>query len=265
VAGGTWTFRERLHMSFAVRRRGVASGLFLLVSRRQQSVSLDFQLRRGRVLDAAVLSDWCITRKSVRIEAAAKEKRPIEFKSSSSLVQREHVESSSKASSASKLRPNQLERFSLASFSSVCKNHESTPTDSNQLLTTLNQEFRRPEVTGDVPSVFEVAHWLEQENASNVVVLDVSEKASFTDTFIIATGLTINHVIHLADTVQHRLVEKEVAVEGEDPFIEGRESDDWMVIDLGSYVIHIMTPDAREKYDLEGLWMGAGDASGHPQ
>ncbi len=36
--------------------------------------------------------------------------------------------------------------------------------------------------------------------------------------------------------------------------LEGEGSDEWKLIDLGDYVVHIFTPDARERYDLEGLW-----------
>jgi ribosome-associated protein len=99
--------------------------------------------------------------------------------------------------------------------------------------------------------------WLEKESASNVVVLDISDKATFVDNFIVATGMTLNHVRHLADTMQKRLRERGVFVEGAEPFIEGRDSDDWMLLDLGRFVIHIMTPDGRERYQLENLWAGS--------
>ncbi|KAF6002185.1 mitochondrial assembly of ribosomal large subunit 1 [Cyanidiococcus yangmingshanensis] len=169
------------------------------------------------------------------------------------------LSSVSKGSVVLRLRPQRSHWTAHAAFSSAARKFEDLSVDSGELQLVGPEKVPLPEVRGDLPSVPEVAHWLEEEQALNVVVLDVSEKASFTDTFIIATGFTTNHIIHMADSIQRRLVERNVTVEGEDPFIEGRESDDWMLIDLGSYIVHIMTPAARERYDLEGLWQGVDD------
>lgn len=44
------------------------------------------------------------------------------------------------------------------------------------------------------------------------------------------------------------------------PSIEGqKEGSDWLLVDAGPYIIHLFTPDAREQYDLEGLWANVPD------
>ncbi|KAK4534225.1 hypothetical protein CDCA_CDCA01G0250 [Cyanidium caldarium] len=111
-----------------------------------------------------------------------------------------------------------------------------------------------PQLGGRIPPAQEIARWLESENARHVVVLDISARANFTDTFVIATAMTTGHAYRLADVVRKALMERDVTVNGEEPYIEGRETGEWMLIDVGATVVHIMVPWARERYDLERLW-----------
>ena len=111
-----------------------------------------------------------------------------------------------------------------------------------------------PQLGGRIPPAQEIARWLELENARHVVVLDISARANFTDTFVIATAMTTGHAYRLADVVRKALMERDVTVNGEEPYIEGRETGEWMLIDVGATVVHIMVPWARERYDLERLW-----------
>jgi len=84
----------------------------------------------------------------------------------------------------------------------------------------------------------------------NIFVLDVREISSLTNYFLIAEGNVERHVKSLA---------REVVATAEDlgfpPFhIEGGETGDWMVIDLGSIIVHLFGPELRQKYALEELW-----------
>ncbi len=91
---------------------------------------------------------------------------------------------------------------------------------------------------------------LEDLKAQNVTVLDVSERSSVTDTMVIATGTSSRHAQALADNVSEK-----AKAAGQMPLgSEGRGNSDWVLIDLGDVVVHVMTAQAREYYDLEGLW-----------
>jgi ribosome-associated protein len=91
---------------------------------------------------------------------------------------------------------------------------------------------------------------LESLKAENVVVLDVRKFASFTDYMIFASGNSTRHVSAIADAVV------ETAKSAGRPAIgvEGEDVGEWVLVDLGDAVVHIMLPDVRNYYELEKLW-----------
>jgi len=91
---------------------------------------------------------------------------------------------------------------------------------------------------------------LESLKAENVVVLDVRKLASFTDYMIFASGNSTRHVSAIADAVV------ETAKSAGRPAIgvEGEDIGEWVLVDLGDAVVHIMLPDVRNYYELEKLW-----------
>ncbi|KAJ3339374.1 hypothetical protein HDU83_007659 [Entophlyctis luteolus] len=105
-------------------------------------------------------------------------------------------------------------------------------------------------------SVNQVVKKLEMERGKNITVLDVSSKCEWTDTIVIVEGKGKKQIFGLIDGVR-RMAKKFV---GRDPnlastlVIEGQQTEDWMVLDLGRIIVHSMTAEAREFYDLEGLW-----------
>jgi len=91
---------------------------------------------------------------------------------------------------------------------------------------------------------------LEDLKAVNIAVLDVSERASFTDTMIFASGNSNRHVSSIAGSV----VEAAKAA-GMPPLgVEGEDVGEWVLVDLGDAIVHVMLPATREFYDLEKLW-----------
>ncbi len=91
---------------------------------------------------------------------------------------------------------------------------------------------------------------LEDLKARDIVLLDVRGKCSVTDYMIVASGSSNRHVKAVADNV---LMEAKKA--GVTPLgVEGLESAEWALVDLGDVVVHVMQPQARELYDLERLW-----------
>jgi ribosome-associated protein len=91
---------------------------------------------------------------------------------------------------------------------------------------------------------------LDSMKAQDVVTLDVTSLSEVMDDLIIATGTSNRHVKSLAGNVVDELKKQGVEPIG----VEGMDSSDWVLVDYGSAVIHVMLPQTREFYDLEKLW-----------
>jgi ribosome-associated protein len=95
-----------------------------------------------------------------------------------------------------------------------------------------------------------VVEALEDIKGRDIVVLNVVKLTSLFDRVIIATGDSTRQVKAMADNVQLKLREKGAKVNG----IEGQQSGEWVLIDLGTVVVHVMLPTVRAHYNLEELW-----------
>ncbi|MGN8904090.1 MULTISPECIES: ribosome silencing factor [unclassified Collinsella] len=92
------------------------------------------------------------------------------------------------------------------------------------------------------------------KKGEDVQVLDLTELSDVCDYFVLVTGTNNRQVDSIVDEIEEKVAE----ACGEHPFsIEGREQKTWMLMDYGSVVVHVFTPEAREFYRLEKLW---GDA-----
>ena len=91
---------------------------------------------------------------------------------------------------------------------------------------------------------------LEDLKAEDITVLDVRDKTTVTDWLVIATGSSSRHVKSVANNV---VVEAKNA--GETPLgSEGEVEGEWVLVDLGDVIVHIMQRQVRDYYDLESLW-----------
>lgn len=93
---------------------------------------------------------------------------------------------------------------------------------------------------------------LDEQKAKDVVLLDIAARSGFADYFVIAGALSHGHLKGLL-----RSVDEFLASEG----IHGRgskrgplEDENWLLIDCGNFIIHLMNDQAREFYALEKLW-----------
>ena len=86
--------------------------------------------------------------------------------------------------------------------------------------------------------------------ALDPVVINVSELTDVTDKLIIASGTSNTHVRALAENVCSKTKELGVKPLG----VEGKESGDWVLVDFGDLVVHVMLPATREFYSLEKFW-----------
>ena len=97
----------------------------------------------------------------------------------------------------------------------------------------------------------QVVKILEDMKAHDVKALDVRQLTDVTDIMVIASGTSVRHVKSMAYRVRDEAREKT----GVRPIgVEGEDQGDWVLIDLGDVVVHIMRPETREFYDLERLW-----------
>ena len=91
---------------------------------------------------------------------------------------------------------------------------------------------------------------LQDMKAVDVVVLDVKEKSTIADYMIVASGTSARHVKAVANGV---VVAAKKA--GHTPLgIEGDKEGEWVLVDLGDVIVHVMMPAVRDFYQLEKLW-----------
>jgi len=92
---------------------------------------------------------------------------------------------------------------------------------------------------------------MQEHNGQDVSVLDLRGVNNWTDFFVITTVTSRTHMDGLERHIKDFCHEKDIDIMGSSK----KDTDDkWRLIDLGSLVIHLMTPDAREFYDLDRLW-----------
>ncbi len=91
---------------------------------------------------------------------------------------------------------------------------------------------------------------LDERKGQYITTLDVRGKTSFTDYMVLVTGTSDRHLKSLCDYVSEKLKENGVRPLG----IEGDLGSDWVLLDLGDVIVHAMTAQAREFYQLEKLW-----------
>ena len=93
---------------------------------------------------------------------------------------------------------------------------------------------------------------LDDAKAQNIVVLDVRKLSSIADYMVIATGTSTRHVSAVADNLIDALKKEGVRAWG----IEGQDTGEWVLVDFGDVIVHIMQAETRDFYQLEKLWSG---------
>jgi ribosome-associated protein len=94
---------------------------------------------------------------------------------------------------------------------------------------------------------------LENLKAKDIAVVDVSDRTSVTDFMVIASGTSNRHVRSIAEQV----VTESKAQGIRPPNVEGGANSDWVLVDMGDVVVHVMLPATREFYDIERFWRDA--------
>jgi len=103
-----------------------------------------------------------------------------------------------------------------------------------------------------VELITKIAQALEDKKAENVVALDLRKVSDSLDYFVIATGTSQPHLQALQYHVQEKLRDEDIRPDA----VEGPSSR-WWLLSYGPVLVHIMSPEARDYYDLEGFWADA--------
>ena len=91
---------------------------------------------------------------------------------------------------------------------------------------------------------------LDNNKAKNITSINLKNKSYIADYMIIASGTSSRHLQALSEILVAEL--KKIGLE--ECRIEGRESNDWKLVDANDIIIHIFHPEKREFYDLEKMW-----------
>ena len=91
---------------------------------------------------------------------------------------------------------------------------------------------------------------LDNNKAHNITSIDLKNKSYIADFMIVASGTSSRHLQSLSEILISEL--KKLGIE--DCRIEGKESNDWKLVDAHDIIVHIFHPEKREFYDLEKMW-----------
>jgi len=97
-----------------------------------------------------------------------------------------------------------------------------------------------------------VVEALEDVKGRDIVVFNVARQTAYFERVVIASGDSSRQVNALAARVQEKVKELGAHVAG----VEGRRGGEWVLVDLGDIVVHVMHPAVRSHYNLEELWGG---------
>lgn len=98
---------------------------------------------------------------------------------------------------------------------------------------------------------------IEDLKGVDIKVIDVRELTSITDRMVIVSGTSTRHVKALADNITLQAKKQGHPALG----VEGEQGAEWVLIDLGDVVVHVMLPQIRDFYGLEKLWSVGGSST----
>lgn len=110
----------------------------------------------------------------------------------------------------------------------------------------MNWDTLRPELRCAVEAA-------QNKKASNVTLLDLTGMGAFTNHFLLCTGFSSRQVTSIGEEIEEQLEKAGLKLQHR----EGRGDSEWVLLDYGSFLVHIFTERARGYYDLERLWRSA--------
>ncbi|WP_419787756.1 ribosome silencing factor [Pseudodesulfovibrio sp.] len=98
-----------------------------------------------------------------------------------------------------------------------------------------------------------VAGWLDEKQAENIVIMNVSAMSSVTDMTVVVSARGVKHAKALAQNILERSGEENI----EFLRMEGERSGEWVLLDMNDVLVHIFLDELRDFYNLEGMWAEA--------
>ena len=95
-----------------------------------------------------------------------------------------------------------------------------------------------------------VLNTLDLNKAQDIVVIDLKDKSSMADYMIIASGTSSRHIQALSEQVLNKLKDNGI----KESKIEGKDSNEWKLVDGIDLIVHIFHPEKRKFYELEKMW-----------
>ncbi|GAN69900.1 hypothetical protein AA0473_2420 [Acetobacter orleanensis NRIC 0473] len=112
----------------------------------------------------------------------------------------------------------------------------------------MKREAASPDVIAQ--SLDLIVNSLEDDKGENIVVIDLTGRASFADRMVIATGVADRQIAAMAQHLERKL--RDIGIKR--VLVEGANGSDWVLLDTGDIVVHLFKPEARELYGLEKMW-----------
>ncbi len=95
-----------------------------------------------------------------------------------------------------------------------------------------------------------IVEQLEEAKAQHINVIDVQQKTAITDTMVICSGTSSRHVKSIATQLIQKAKEN-----GKMPLgVEGENTSEWVLVDFGDAIVHVMQANVRDYYQIEKLW-----------
>lgn len=95
------------------------------------------------------------------------------------------------------------------------------------------------------------ARLLDKRKGEDILIIDIAEKSSFADYFILVSAGSERQIGSLADDVEEALAKDGLPVKN----IEGTKGSGWILMDYGDMIINILTREMRERYNIEKVWV----------
>ena len=95
-----------------------------------------------------------------------------------------------------------------------------------------------------------VIHTLDINKAQDIISIDLKDKSSMADFMIIASGTSSRHIQSLSEQVLNKFRDNGIV----DSKIEGKDSNEWKLVDGIDLIVHIFHPEKRKFYELEKIW-----------
>lgn len=94
------------------------------------------------------------------------------------------------------------------------------------------------------------AEAIDKNKGTDIMIIDIAEKSSFADYFILASGRNERQIGALRDDVEDALAQAGMLVKS----VEGKKESGWILMDYGDIIVNILTEEMRERYNIEKVW-----------